>query len=92
MQWESWNIYEVNVASETCTCPDFTKRNPSGGSKHLRRTDLEIRSENVPRPDGRLPESTDVVEQLSTEIHQLNQAIEEREDQRQTLVATVAVI
>jgi hypothetical protein len=89
---ESGNIYEVDVASETCTCPDFSKRNPSGGCKHLRRTDLEIRSGNVPRPDGRLPETTDVVEQLSAEIRQLNQEIEEREDRQQTLAATVAVI
>ena len=92
VQSESGNIYEVDVASETCTCPDFTKRNPSGGCKHLRRADLEVRSGNVPRPDGRLPETTDVVEQLSAEIQQLNQEIEEREDRRQTLVATVAVI
>ena len=92
VQSESGNIYEVDIASETCTCPDFTKRNPSGGCKHLRRADLEVRSGNVPRPDGRLPETTDVVEQLSAEIQQLNQEIEEREDRRQTLVATVAVI
>lgn len=92
VQSESGNIYEVDVAGETCTCPDFTKRNPSGGCKHLRRADLEIRSGNVPRPDGRLPETTDVVEQLSTEIRQLNREIEEREDRRQTLADTVAVI
>lgn len=79
MKSESGNIYEVDVASATCTCPDFSKRNPSGGCKHLRRTDLEIRSGNVPRPDGRLPETTDVVELLSTVIRQLNQEIEERE-------------
>jgi hypothetical protein len=89
---ESGNIYEVDVASETCTCPDFTKRNPNGGCKHLRRADLEVRSGNVPRPDGRLPETTDVVEQLATEIRELDQEIEEREERRQKLEATVAVI
>lgn len=92
VQSESGNIYEVDVASETCTCPDFTKRNPSGGCKHLRRTDIEIRSGNVPRPDGRLPRTTDVVEQLSAEIRELEQEIEKREDRRQKLEATVAVI
>ncbi|WP_224337820.1 hypothetical protein [Haloprofundus halobius] len=92
VQSESGNIYEVDVASKTCTCPDFTKRNPSGGCKHLRRADLDVRSGNVPRPDGRLPETTDVVKQLSTEIHQLDQEIEEREERRRELEATVAVI
>lgn len=89
---ESGNTYEVDVASETCTCPDFTKRNPSDGCKHLRRTDLEIRGGNVPRPDGRLPDTTDVVEQLSAKVFELNQEIEEREERRQKLEATVAVI
>ncbi len=69
---ESGNIYEVDVASETCTCPDFTKRNLSGGCKHLRRTDLEIRSGNVPRPDSRLPETMDVVDQLAAVIRELD--------------------
>ncbi len=92
VQSKSGNIYKVDVASKTCTCPDFTKRSPSGGCKHLRRTDLEVRSGNVPRPDGRLPEMTDVVEQLSAEIRELDQEIEEREERRQKLEATVAVI
>ncbi|MCU4927084.1 hypothetical protein OB905_14035 [Halobacteria archaeon AArc-dxtr1] len=92
VQAESGNIYEVDVASKTCTCPDFMKRNPSGGCKHLRRTDLEIRSGNVPRPDGRLPKTMDVVEQLAAEIHELDQEIEEREDRRQELEATAAIM
>lgn len=85
IQSESGNIYEVDVASETCTCPDFTKRNPSGGCKHLRRADLEIQGENVSRPDGRLQETTDVVEQLAAEIRKLEQEIEERVEQQQKL-------
>ncbi len=48
VQSASGNIYEVDVASKTCTCPDLTKRNPSGGCKHLRRADLEIRGGNAP--------------------------------------------
>ncbi|WP_240756950.1 hypothetical protein [Natronorubrum bangense] len=92
VQSESGNIYEVDIASKTCTCPDFTKRNPSGGCKHLRRADLEIRSGNVPRPDGRLPEMMDMVEQLAAEIRELDQEIEEREERRRELEATAAVI
>ena len=92
VQSESGNIYEVDIASKTCTCPDFTKRNPRGGCKHLRRADLEIRGGNVPRPDGRLPEATDVVEQLSAQIRELEQEIEERVEQRQKLQTTVGVI
>ena len=92
VQSESGNIYEVDIASKTCTCPDFKKRNQSGGCKHLRRADLEVRSGNVPRPDGRLPETTDVVKQLSAEVRELDQEIEEREDRRQKLEATVGVI
>ncbi len=92
VQSESGNIYEVDIASKTCTCPDFTKRNPSGGCKHLRRADLEIRSGNVPRPDGRLPETMDMVEQLEAEIRELDQEIEEREERRRELEVTALVI
>ncbi|MCU4718070.1 hypothetical protein [Halapricum hydrolyticum] len=92
VQSESGNIYEVDIASKTCTCPDFTKRNPSGGCKHLRRADLEIRGGNAPRPDGRLPETTDVIEQLSAEVRKLEQEIEERVEERQKLQTTVGVI
>jgi hypothetical protein len=92
VQSESGNIYEVDIASKTCTCPDFKKRNPSGGCKHLRRADLEIRGGNAPRPDGRLPETTDVVEQLSAEVRKLEQEIEDRVEERQKLQTTVGVI
>lgn len=92
VQSESRNIYEADVASKMCTCPDFTKRNPSGGCKHLRRVDIEIRSENVPRPDGRHPTTVDVTERLSERILELEQEIEEREARRKKLEATVAVL
>ena len=88
----SGNTYEVDVASKTCTCPDFTKRQPSGGCKHLRRVDIEIRSRSVPRPDGRLPATVDVTEQLSERILELEQEIDEREARRRELEATVAVL
>lgn len=52
---ESGNTYEVDIAAKTCTCPDYRENKPEGGCKHLRRVDLEIRSNRVPTPDGRLP-------------------------------------
>ena len=51
----SGNWYEVDVISESCTCPDWRKRTPEGGCKHLRRVDQEIKQGRIPRPDGRLP-------------------------------------
>lgn len=44
------NYYQVDVLSETCTCPDA-----AGRCKHLRRVDLEIQAGLVPKPDGQLP-------------------------------------
>ncbi len=54
----SGNWYEVDVISESCTCPDWRKRTPEGGCKHLRRVDHEIKQRQVPRPDGRLPSNS----------------------------------
>ena len=53
---QSGNTYEVDVIAPSCTCPDWQQREPTGGCKHIRRVDLEIKAEDVPRPDGRLPE------------------------------------
>jgi hypothetical protein len=92
VQSASGNTYEVDVASKTCTCPDFTKRQPSGGCKHLRRADIEIHSGTVPRPDGRLPATEDMTERLLERILELEQEIEEREVRRKELKATVAVL
>lgn len=50
------SVYEVDVVSETCSCPDWQSAEPEGGCKHLRRVDIEIRAGRVPRPDGRLVE------------------------------------
>ena len=44
--------YEVDVLEETCSCPDVAER-----CKHLRRVDIEINAERVPRPDGKLPDA-----------------------------------
>lgn len=49
---EQGEVYAVDVEAWTCTCADWTDREPSGGCKHLRRLDLEIRTGTVPRPDG----------------------------------------
>lgn len=71
VQSESGSVYGVDVASETRICPGFSRRDPSDGHKHLWRTDLEIWSRDVPRPNGRLPEAMDIVERLSTGIREL---------------------
>jgi hypothetical protein len=58
VQSASGSWYEVDVISESCTCPDWRKRTPEGGCKHLRRVDHEIKQGRVPRPDGRLPSNS----------------------------------
>jgi hypothetical protein len=55
VQSASGNRYEVDVVGESCTCPDWQQRSPTGGCKHLRRVDHEIKRGRIPRPDGRLP-------------------------------------
>ena len=55
VQAASGRWYEVDVISESCTCPDWQQREPEGGCKHIRRVDHEIKQRRVPRPDGRLP-------------------------------------
>ncbi|SFS09925.1 hypothetical protein SAMN05216559_3621 [Halomicrobium zhouii] len=45
------SYYDVDVAAESCSCPDTADR-----CKHLRRVGLEIEAGLVPRPDGRLPD------------------------------------
>ena len=49
---QSGATYLVDIEEKTCSCPDFEQRQPDGGCKHLRRTDLEIRTGLVPAPDG----------------------------------------
>jgi hypothetical protein len=49
---ESDNTYEIDLSSWTCTCPDWTEREPAGGCKHLRRVDLEVQAGTTPQPDG----------------------------------------
>ena len=54
---ESGETYTVDVIDETCTCPDYQKREPEDGCKHVRRVAIETEEETVPRPDGKLPTS-----------------------------------
>jgi hypothetical protein len=56
------NTYEVDISMGTCSCLDWQKREPDGGCKHIRRVDMEIEAGDVPRPDGRLPQSTATTE------------------------------
>lgn len=51
---ESGQTYHVDVFERSCTCPDWSKNEPEGGCKHMRRVDLDIDAGVVPRPDGRL--------------------------------------
>lgn len=52
---QSGQTYYVDIFERSCTCPDWTKNEPEGGCKHMRRVDLDIDAGVVPRPDGRLP-------------------------------------
>ena len=51
----SGGIYEVDVLQRTCTCPDEP---PESGCKHYRRVRTDIQAGLVPRPDGKLPTTT----------------------------------
>jgi predicted nucleic acid-binding Zn finger protein len=55
IQSESGNTYEVDVEKGRCSCPDWQKRGHllgTKGCKHLRRTNLEIVTGQVPQPNG----------------------------------------
>jgi len=51
----SGGVYEVDVLQRTCTCLDEP---PEGGCKHYRRVRTDIQAGLVPRPDGKLPDTT----------------------------------
>jgi hypothetical protein len=38
---QSGHTYFVHLGAEACTCPDWRKRHPENGCKHLRRVRLE---------------------------------------------------
>lgn len=72
--------------------PKFTKRQLSDGCRYLRRVDIEIQNEAVPRADGRVPTATDVRKQLTEVIHNLEREIEEREAKRRELQTAIEVL
>lgn len=51
----SGQTYRVDISDQSCSCPDSQKRDPDGGCKHVRRVDLELEQDTIPRPDGTLP-------------------------------------
>ena len=53
----SGNTYEVDLLDETCTCPDYQNPDTPTPCKHVQRVQLELDAGQIPRPDGRLPET-----------------------------------
>lgn len=66
----SGGIYEVDVLQRTCTCLDEP---PEGGCKHYRRVRTDIQAGLVPRPDGKLPNTTQSA-LTDEEIHAIRSA------------------
>ena len=99
---QSGNIYEADVVSSSCTCPDWQDRKPEGGCKHLRRVDVEIKAGAVPQPDGHLPEElltnrsgddlTACTERITKRIQLLETEIERRQHKREKLSSALAII
>ena len=99
---QSGNIYEVDVVSSSCTCPDWQDRKPEGGCKHLRRVDVEIKAGAAPRPDGHLPEELPLdgsgddlaacTERIAERIELLETEIERRQHERKELGSALAII
>lgn len=54
----SGNTYDVDLLDETCTCPDHLNPETPTPCKHVQRVQLELDAGRIPRPDGRLPETT----------------------------------
>ena len=87
---QSGNTYEVDVAGKTCSCPDWEEREPEGGCKHMRRVDMEIRSGDVPKPDGSIPEVALADGGAEASVRaKIEEAIEERESEIAELEAEV---
>lgn len=61
----SGQTYRVDISDQSCTCPDSQKRDPDGGCKHVRRVDLELEQDTIPRPDGKLPASSRATESVT---------------------------
>lgn len=61
VQPASGNRHEVDIIDESCTCPHCQQRSVEDGRKHLRRVAHEAKPARVPRPDGRLPETSEYI-------------------------------
>lgn len=94
---DSGNTYEVDLLEETCTCPDYQNPDTPTPCKHIQRIQLELDVGQIPRPDGRLPETA-----LSTHhrsdatdtrlVTTLRTKIREREGRIATLEAEIQAL
>jgi hypothetical protein len=93
----SGSTYEVDLLEETCTCPDHRKAETPGPCKHIRRVQLELNAGQIPRPDGRLPQSSKTERPLPDSsghrlVSTLRTRIREREERIASLQAEIQVL
>ncbi|WP_324665738.1 hypothetical protein [Haloarcula sediminis] len=60
VQSESGARYEVDLLDRQCNCPDGENPSTPSPCKHVRRVELELEAGQIPRPDGRIPQQSDV--------------------------------
>lgn len=93
----SGNTYEVDLLDATCTCPDHQNSDTPNPCKHIQRVQLELDSGQIPRPDGRLPETAFSTHPSGDEIGAhlvatLKTRIREREERIGTLEAEIQAL
>ena len=93
----SGNTYEVDLLDETCSCPDHQNPKTPTPCKHVQRVQLELNAGQIPRPDGRLPQTALSVHSLGDEpsahfVGTLRTRIREREDRIATLEAEIQAL
>jgi len=93
----SGNTYEVDVLNETCSCPDHQNPETPFPCKHFQRVELELDAGRIPRPDGRIPESTGTKHSLRGSSSEclastLRMRIREREERIATLEAEIQAL
>mgnify|MGYP006926872236 FL=1 len=93
----SGNTYEVDLLDETCTCPDHQNPETPTPCKHVQRVQLELDAGQIPRPDGRLPETALSEHSLddTSGAHltaTLRSRIREREERIATLQAEIQAL
>ncbi|MDX1583902.1 MAG: hypothetical protein R3338_09915 [Thermoanaerobaculia bacterium] len=92
----SGNTYDVDLLDETCTCPDHQNPETPTPCKHVQRVQLELDAGQIPRPDGRLPE-TALEHSIDGEsgvhlVATLRTRIREREERIATLQAEIQAL